>query len=89
MLTEKLLENTIKKIQENNELKESDKNILVYTYKEELEIIRKIKVNLSRTNNMEEKIKDSGVYIMEPKRYNEMLNNSIKYLQIRKIVNGE
>ena len=89
MLTEKLLEDTIKKIQENNELKESDKYILVDVYKKELEIIRKIKVNLFRTNSMEEKIKDSGVYIMEPKRYNEMLNNSIKYLQIQQIVDGE
>lgn len=89
MLTEKLLEDTIKKIQENNELKESDKNVLLNVYKEELEIIRKIKVNLFRTNNMEEKIRNSGIYIIEPEKYNEMLNNSIKYLQIRKIVNGE
>lgn len=89
MLTEKLLEDTIKKIQENNELKESDKNILVDVYKEELEIIKKIKVNLFRTNNMEEKIKNSGIYIMEPERYNEMVDNSIKCLQIKQIVDGE
>lgn len=89
MLTEKLLEDTIKKIQENNELEESDKNVLVDVYKKELEIIRKIKINLLRTNNMEEKIRNSGIYIIEPKRYNEMVQNSIKYLQIRKIVNGE
>ena len=89
MLTEKLLEDTIKKIQENNELKESDKNVLLNVYKEELEIIRKIKVKLFRMDSMEEKIKDSGVYIMEPERYNEILNNSIKYLQIQQIVDGE
>ena len=89
MLTEKLLEDTIKKIQENNELEESDKNVLVDVYKKELEIIRKLKINLLRTNNMEEKIRNSGIYIIEPKRYNEMVQNSIKYLQIRKIVNGE
>ena len=89
MLTEKLLEDTIKKIQDNNELKESDKNVLLNVYKEELEIIRKIKVKLFRTDSMEEKIKDSGVYIMEPERYNEILNNSIKYLQIQQIVYGE
>ena len=55
MLTEKLLEDTIKKIQENNKLEKSDENILLGVYKEELEIIRKIKFNLFRTNNMEEK----------------------------------
>lgn len=89
MLTEKLLEDTIKKIRENNNLEESDKNILVDTYREELEIIRKIKVNLFRTNNMEEKIRNSGIYIMEQERYNEMVQNSIKYLQIQQIVSGE
>lgn len=89
MLTEKLLENTIKKIQENNELKESDKNVLLNVYKEELEIIRKIKVNLFRTNNMEEKIRNSGIYIIEPERYNEMVDNSNKYLRIQQIVDGE
>lgn len=89
MLTEKLLEDTIKKIQENNELEESDEKILLSVYKEELEIIRKIKVNLFRTNNMEEKIRNSGIYIMEQERYNEMVQNSIKYLQIQQIVNGE
>lgn len=89
MLTEKLLEDTIKKIQENNKLKESDKNILLNVYEEELKIIRKIKVNLFRTNNMEEKIRNSGIYIIEPERYNEMVDNSIKYLQIKQIVDGE
>ena len=89
MLTEKLLEDTIKKIRENNNLEESDENILVDTYREELEIIRKIKVNLFRTNNMEEKIRNSGIYIMEQERYNEMVQNSIKYLQIQQIVSGE
>ena len=89
MLTEKLLEDTIKKIRENNNLEESDKNILLDTYKEELEIIRKIKVNLFRTNNMEEKIRNSGIYIMEQERYNEMVRNNNKYLRIQQIVNGE
>lgn len=89
MLTEKLLKDTIKKIRENNNLEESDKNILLDTYREELEIIRKIKVNLFRTNNMEEKIRNSGIYIMEQERYNEMVQNSIKYLQIQQIVDGE
>ena len=89
MLTEKLLKDTIKKIRENNNLEESDKNILLDTYREELEIIRKIKVNLFRTNNIEEKIRNSGIYIIEQERYNEMVQNSIKYLQIQQIVNGE
>lgn len=89
MLTEKLLEDTVKKIQENNNLKESDKNILLDTYREELEIIRKIKVNLFRTNNMEEKIRNSGIYIMEQEKYNEMISNNNKYLQIQQIVDGE
>ena len=89
MLTEKLLEDTIKKIQENNELEESDKNVLVNVYKEELEIVRKIKVNLFRTNNMEEKIRNSGIYIMEQERYNETVDNSNKYLRIQQIVDGE
>lgn len=89
MLTEKLLEDTVKKVQENNKLEESDKNILVDTYREELEIIRKIKVNLFRTNNMEEKIRNSGIYIMEQERYNEMVRNNNKYLQIQQIVDGE
>ena len=89
MLTEKLLEDTIKKIRENNNLEESDKNILLDTYREELEIIRKIKVNLFRTNNMEEKIRNSGIYIMEQERYNEMVRNNNKYLRIQQIVDGE
>lgn len=89
MLTEKLLEDTVKKIQENNNLEESDKNILLDTYREELEIIRKIKVNLFRTNNMEEKIRNSGIYIMEQERYNEMVRNNNKYLRIQQIVDGE
>ncbi len=89
MLTEKLLEDTIKKIRENNNLEESDKNILLDTYREELEIIRKIKVNLFRTNNMEEKIRNSGIYIMEQEKYNEMVSNNNKYLQIQQIVDGE
>lgn len=89
MLTEKLLEDTVKKVQENNNLEESDKNILLDTYREELEIIRKIKVNLFRTNNMEEKIRNSGIYIMEQGRYNEMVRNNNKYLQIQQIVDGE
>ena len=89
MLTEKLLEDTVKKVQENNKLEESDKNILVDTYREELEIIRKIKVNLFRTNNMEEKIRNSGIYIMEQEKYNEMVSNNNKYLQIQQIVDGE
>ena len=89
MLTEKLLEDTIKKIRENNKIEESDKNILVDTYREELEIIRKIKVNLFRTNNMEEKIRNSGIYIMEQEKYNEMVSNNNKYLQIQQIVDGE
>ena len=83
------MEDTIKKIQENNELEEFDKNILVDTYREELEIIRKIKVNLFRTNNMEEKIRNSGIYIMEQEKYNEMVSNNNKYLQIQQIVDGE
>ena len=89
MLTEKLLEDTVKKIRENNNLDESDKNILLDTYREELEIIRKIKVNLFRTNNMEEKIRNSGIYIIEPERYNEIVNNNNKYLRIQQIVDGE
>lgn len=89
MLTEKLLEDTIKKIQENNELEKTDENILLGVYQGELEIIRKIKVNLFRTNNMEEKIKNSGIYIIEPERYNEMVDNSNKYLRIQQIVDGE
>lgn len=89
MLTEKLLEDTVKKVQENNNLEESDKNILLDTYREELEIIRKIKVNLFRTNNMEEKIRNSGIYIMEQERYNEMVRNNNKYLRIQQIVDGE
>jgi hypothetical protein len=89
MLTEKLLEDTVKKVQENNKLEESDKNILVDTYREELEIIRKIKVNLFRTNNMEEKIRNSGIYIMEQEKYNEMVSNNNKYLRIQQIVDGE
>lgn len=89
MLTEKLLEDTIKKIRENNNLEESDKNILLDTYREELEIIRKIKVNLFRTNNMEEKIRNSGIYIMEQERYNEMVRNNNKYLRMQQIVDGE
>ena len=89
MLTEKLLEDTVKKIRENNNLDESDKNILLDTYREELEIIRKIKVNLFRTNNMEEKIRNSEIYIIEPERYNEMVNNNNKYLRIQQIVDGE
>lgn len=89
MLTEKLLEDTVKKVQENNNLEEPDKNILLDTYREELEIIRKIKVNLFRTNNMEEKIRNSGIYIMEQERYNEMVRNNNKYLQIQQIVDGE
>lgn len=89
MLTEKLLEDTIKKIRENNNLEESDKNILLDTYREELEIIRKIKVNLFRTNNMEEKIRNSGIYIMEQERYNEIVRNNNKYLRIQQIVDGE
>lgn len=89
MLTEKLLEDTVKKIQENNNLEESDKNILLDTYREELEIIRKIKVNLLRTNNMEEKIRNSGIYIMEQEKYNEMVRNNNKYLQMQQIVDGE
>lgn len=89
MLTEKLLEDIIKKIRENNNLEESDKNILLDTYREELEIIRKIKVNLFRTNNMEEKIRNSGIYIMEQERYNEMVRNNNKYLRIQQIVDGE
>ena len=89
MLTEILLEDTIKKFQENNELEESDEKILLSVYKEELEIIRKIKVNLFRTNNMEEKIRNSGIYIMEQERYNEMVRNNNKYLRIQQIVDGE
>lgn len=89
MLTEKLLEDTIKKIRENNKIEESDKNILLDTYREELEIIRKIKVNLFRTNNMEEKIRNSGIYIMEQEKYNEMVRNNNKYLQMQQIVDGE
>lgn len=89
MLTEKLLEDTVKKVQENNNLEESDKNILLDTYREELEIIRKIKVDLFRTNNMEEKIRNSGIYIMEQEKYNEMVSNNNKYLQIQQIVDGE
>lgn len=89
MLTEKLLEDTVKKVQENNKLEESDKNFLLDTYREELEIIRKIKVDLFRTNNMEEKIRNSGIYIMEQERYNEMVRNNNKYLRIQQIVDGE
>lgn len=89
MLTEKLLEDIVKEIRENNNLEESDKNILLDIYREELEIIRKIKVNLFRTNNMEEKIRNSGIYIMEQERYNEMVRNNNKYLRIQQIVDGE
>lgn len=89
MLTEKLLEDIVKEIRENNNLEESDKNILLDIYREELEIIRKIKVNLFRTNNMEEKIRNSRIYIMEQERYNEMVRNNNKYLRIQQIVDGE
>lgn len=67
MLTETLLRNTIKQIEENNQLGEGDKWLLIDTYNKELKVIEKVRCNMiCNLDEVEERIKDCNIYLINP-----------------------
>lgn len=89
LISEKLLEREIKKIEEAGRPKDSE--ILYYQCKKEWAVIEKLKINkIDMRGEIEEtakRIEDQAIYFMKPKEFEIMEEKARKYDEICKIMN--
>lgn len=89
-VTEHLLEEAIKQLEEENNLKG---NKLLYNLcKKELAVIQKLKINgidmTGTTNEFNERIKKQEIYLMQPQEFEQMEEKARKYDKICRLINS-
>lgn len=90
-ISEHLLEETIKQLEEENNLK--DNKLLYNLCKKELTVIQKLKINgidmTGTTNEFNERIGKQSIYFMQPQEFEQMEEKARKYDEICKFINSK
>lgn len=89
LISEKLLEREIKKIEESG--RPEDEEIIYHLCKKELAVIEKLKINKidmrGEIKETVERIENQAIYFMNPKEFETMEEKARKYDEVFKVMN--